>query len=631
MIGAAVDATVYRVKQFTTPPASPDGSSWANAFPSIDAAFAAVTFTANDELWVAASGATPYHPTQGGTPSDPRLVHYEISLNDFTLKGGFPHDPPNGSEERDVAANPTVLSGDLEDDDPPFDPNEEMNPDAEDEELVGNPLTHDPMGNAYHVFEVIGVDDTCVIDGFVIRDGYDWDGLTPPVNGPGYAGVGGAMHLTSATPGKFAAPYIQNCKFFDNFASLDGGAIAAIASKIVHTGESEGPYEDPADYDSELKIRTCEFRGNWAGRGSGAAIAVSRGGLDVAGTLVADNRANTYAGGIFVEFPNPLRVTNCTITNNRSLASNPGGVVIETLLWQVETAGLFVVRNSIVSGNFDSQPSGRFSNQVKDAGVFGLEPEVDFSIIYEINDSYGEGNQSTLTEFPDFFFDSDNADVFARDYRVAMTSWCVTPIDRGDPESSNLPEDERDADDDGNFFEELPDVRLGERLLAGPWGGCPRVDVGAYEMGDPEFSIVCVGDFDLDGSIGAGDLAILLGGWVQPEEGVAGIDTSPCHLECCPADLDGDGWVDSVDLAILLGSWGPCSLQSCSEPSPLTGSSGGNSGMLSPVGGLTMTPAELGALLGFESLDAFAEWLGSLSPESREAVLAVLTVAGGGM
>ncbi|MCH8852295.1 MAG: VCBS repeat-containing protein [Planctomycetes bacterium] len=51
-------------------------------------------------------------------------------------------------------------------------------------------------------------------------------------------------------------------------------------------------------------------------------------------------------------------------------------------------------------------------------------------------------------------------------------------------------------------------------------------------------------DFDGDGSVGAFDLALLLGSW------------GPCPG--CPADLDGDGSVGAFDLALLLGSWGPC-------------------------------------------------------------------------
>ncbi len=51
----------------------------------------------------------------------------------------------------------------------------------------------------------------------------------------------------------------------------------------------------------------------------------------------------------------------------------------------------------------------------------------------------------------------------------------------------------------------------------------------------------CGGDLDGDGSVGAGDLALMLGAW-----GTSG------------GDLDGDGTTGSSDLATLLGAWGGC-------------------------------------------------------------------------
>jgi hypothetical protein len=54
----------------------------------------------------------------------------------------------------------------------------------------------------------------------------------------------------------------------------------------------------------------------------------------------------------------------------------------------------------------------------------------------------------------------------------------------------------------------------------------------------------CPADFDGDLSVGAADLAQLLGSW------------GPCVD--CPADLNNDGIVNAVDLAQLLGNWGPC-------------------------------------------------------------------------
>ena len=54
----------------------------------------------------------------------------------------------------------------------------------------------------------------------------------------------------------------------------------------------------------------------------------------------------------------------------------------------------------------------------------------------------------------------------------------------------------------------------------------------------------CPQDLDGDGTVGAPDLAQLLGNW------------GPC--EGCPADFNGDNAVDAADLAQLLGAWGPC-------------------------------------------------------------------------
>lgn len=60
------------------------------------------------------------------------------------------------------------------------------------------------------------------------------------------------------------------------------------------------------------------------------------------------------------------------------------------------------------------------------------------------------------------------------------------------------------------------------------------------------FHLGVVGDLDRDGTVGAADLAALLGSW--------GLDSAVSgHLA---ADLDGDGVVGAADLAVLLSRWG---------------------------------------------------------------------------
>ncbi len=58
-------------------------------------------------------------------------------------------------------------------------------------------------------------------------------------------------------------------------------------------------------------------------------------------------------------------------------------------------------------------------------------------------------------------------------------------------------------------------------------------------------------DIDCDGSVGAFDLAQLLGAWGQCPE-----PCTPGAAETCPADFDHDCQVTAADLAQLLGNWG---------------------------------------------------------------------------
>jgi hypothetical protein len=85
-----------------------------------------------------------------------------------------------------------------------------------------------------------------------------------------------------------------------------------------------------------------------------------------------------------------------------------------------------------------------------------------------------------------------------------------------------------DCDDDGT-------IDMEEILLD------PSLDAD----GDGELDeCACLGDLDGSGTVGAFDLAVLLGAW-----GVC---------EGCSADLNGDGVVGAFDLALLLGAWGDC-------------------------------------------------------------------------
>jgi hypothetical protein len=67
---------------------------------------------------------------------------------------------------------------------------------------------------------------------------------------------------------------------------------------------------------------------------------------------------------------------------------------------------------------------------------------------------------------------------------------------------------------------------------------------GAGTAGCDYASTPCPADIDGDGTVGATDIAILLGSWGSAKGGAA--------------DIDGDGAIGGLDLAALLAAWGDC-------------------------------------------------------------------------
>jgi hypothetical protein len=124
------------------------GTSWSNAFNDLQAAFAAAQAT--DQIWVAQG---VYYPT-----SDPsnRAASFELK-NGVALYGGFVGGESQLSE-RDWKLNPTILSGDI---------------DQNDIHVSG--IVTSTTGitgiNSYTVLKATDVDANTVIDGFVVTAG----------------------------------------------------------------------------------------------------------------------------------------------------------------------------------------------------------------------------------------------------------------------------------------------------------------------------------------------------------------------------------------------------------------------------------------------------------------------------
>ena len=175
-----------------------DGSSWALAYSDLQSALdVAALGDPNDcvEVWVASNVYTPSVPTD---PNDPRSATFKL-LNGVQLYGGFEGLNsaiyPGGEtlrNQRDPAVNLTILSGDLNGDDPAT------------------------SENAYHVVTTSGWERAAVLDGFLVTAGVA-DGADD--FGGGIVGTPSRVRLANTT-------------VTGNAALNDGGGMRACCSTM---------------------------------------------------------------------------------------------------------------------------------------------------------------------------------------------------------------------------------------------------------------------------------------------------------------------------------------------------------------------------------------------------------------
>ncbi len=242
-----------------------DGSNWNDAFPELQTAMAAAADRpAVAEVWVAAG---TYRPDPTGVDRDATFA-----LQDgLILYGGF-----NGSEpfreQRDPAANPTILSGDLNGDDGP--------------DFANN------GDNSLHVVTAIGVGGTAVLDGFTVMAGNSQGGAL-------FGDSGGGLFVF------YGSPAIVDCRFVGNTAYLGGG---------VYNRDSGHPL-----------LTRCIFEDN---RATGEDPFADGGGMYVRGaattltecTFRRNNAIGRFPhGGGFFSYASDVLLQDCVFEDNQAI------------------------------------------------------------------------------------------------------------------------------------------------------------------------------------------------------------------------------------------------------------------------------------------------------------------------
>jgi uncharacterized repeat protein (TIGR02543 family) len=305
-----------------------DGISWDNAY-----ADPQVGIERGFEVWVAAGTYLPQSWPRGGTTTS-RYRHFSL-FNSVAVYGGF-----NGTEtsldQRDIAANPVIFSGDIDISDSIFD-------------------------NCYHVFyhpASANLDHTAVLDGVTIAHG------NADVNS-GVRGQGGGMYNSASSP------YIANCTFRDSFASgatADGGgggiyntssSPTIINCSFVNNQAITSSGGAIRNLRSDAIIRNNTFSGNRGGRGG--AMFNDSATPHLVNCTFSGNEAHTTDGGAIGNSSSSPIIDNCTFTDNQ--AAGGGGAI-------GSTASSPDIRNCILWGNQPDQ-------------IVGGTPALSYSVIQD--------------------------------------------------------------------------------------------------------------------------------------------------------------------------------------------------------------------------------------------------------
>ncbi|MEM6261471.1 MAG: choice-of-anchor Q domain-containing protein [Bacteroidota bacterium] len=283
----SVQAKRIYVDASSTAP-TPDGTSWSLAYPNLQEGIDAAL--SGDSIWVAAA---TYFPTvefdadmSGGT--DARERTFYLNTNGVKIFGGF-----SGVEvsfaQRDIAANPTVLSGDLG-------------------------IQPSDRDNTYHVMCIDGTTNGIVtsaleINGFTFTKGNA--NISMSTNG-----LGGAILVIGDKNGNEASPLISSCIFFQNAAEL-GGA-------IYNNGFAQG--------NSSPILKDCDFIENQADIGGAIynyGFFSGTSSPEITNCIFEENAARIDGGAIYnagLSFgtSSPV-ITNCSFAQNRSF--DKGGAI----------------------------------------------------------------------------------------------------------------------------------------------------------------------------------------------------------------------------------------------------------------------------------------------------------------
>lgn len=375
-----------------------DGVTWLGALRTLSHALQIAA--PGCEIWLAEG---TYKPNDA-SHSNSRTQWFQMR-DGVAIYGGFAG-IETGRGERDPAAYPVILSGDLNGDDADLDGD-------------GLPDSSTMGDNCPHVFyhiPALGLTQSAVLDGVTIRGGFA-NSVWPHSSGAGIfnskasptlknctisghlATNGGAIYNTG-----LSSPAITGSTLSHNYASYGGGIYNASCSPAVTgcTLSRNSSWKGAGIYNasSSPTITNCTFLANTATSDSGGGIFNSASSPVVTNCTLSGNSAGDRGGGIYSEFSSPT-LTRCTLSGNS--ATYEGGGIYDWLSPHIITDCTFSGNSAPNGGGIYASMSSpaitrcTFSSNVAGAGgggiyIVGYSPTIT-NCTFSGNDagSYGGG------------------------------------------------------------------------------------------------------------------------------------------------------------------------------------------------------------------------------------------------
>ena len=304
---------------------------------------ALLTASSDDQIWVAAG---VYYPDEGTGQTGDVVTSTFVLTNGVALYGGF-----TGTEtvlgDRDWAANVTVLSGDIDQDD------------GTDPHGVVTDTANIADSNASHVVSSLRMTNTAVLDGFTITAGtatggqphHQGGGMYNNASSPTLANVaftgnradrGGGMFNDTIGVGVYAegsSPTLSNVTFSGNTAVIRGGGMyndgssSPTLSNVTLSGNTAGDFGGGIyDAGGNPMLSNVTFSGNTAGY-FGGGMTISGSSPTLSNVTLSGNTAGDFGGGMYNEgnrfsIASSPTLTNVTFTGNR--ADRGGGMFNDT-------------------------------------------------------------------------------------------------------------------------------------------------------------------------------------------------------------------------------------------------------------------------------------------------------------